>query len=369
MRYFVGFCCLFMSAASGLASSGNDLEGIWFGGYRQGSAQINVELRVLGSIGQLEVKAKKWNPINFGTCQYVFEAKQGNIDDLFINSASSNMETCPQQVSLSLSRVEADTINLKLNSYLIEGVSEMPLSAGLRPFNDADRRGAVPNLDILGVATGMNRSEVESILAEKNFVEMEGEKRTGSGTGFKREIVFYGREKDSNGKYQDVITVSYTADFDEENVEVKSVIVARFWSIPDSAKLSVATLREALGKKHGMPSSRYDDWKYKRDGTNIVDGQREREVCPAGSVQEMPYIIYGPNHTSRASISPYCGPVIDVQISEDLNTGRAKGLKISVVDPDTVWADFWTTWSVDERIELKQKFETIADSTGSAPEL
>lgn len=369
MRYILGFFCFLIGASNALAQNVSDLEGVWFGGYRQGSSQINVELRVLGSIGQLEVKAKKWNPINYGTCEYVFEAKNGSIEEIFINSAISNMETCPQQVSLSISRVEPDVINLVLNSYLIEGVPEINLSAGLRPIGETDRRSGVNNLDILGISTGMSRNEVETILAEKEFAQMEDETRTGSGTGFKSEVVFYGRQKDEDGEFQDIITVAYSADFDDHSQDVKSVIVSRFWSIPDSAKLSVATLREALLEKHGAPASRYDDWKYKRDGSNILDGQRDREVCPAGSVQEMPYIIYGPNQTSRASISPYCGPIIDVGINEDYNTGRAKGLKISIVDPDTVWSDFWTTWSVDERLELEQKFEAIAGSTGSAPEL
>lgn len=346
--------------------------GVWSGGLQSSSGgQIIFTFTSIGGVGSLKFETRGWEEFGFGTCEYVFEMDGGAHRDIYLNTASNRNANCPDRFPFEVARSGDDTLQFTPGPEAAaqSKIDTLELRAGVRPWRPEDARAGVDAIDILGMTPAMERTEIENILEEAGFEHLESGTIELTGNGYTQNIDFYGRSPREDGWSTDIISIPWTADKSwDENTPV-AMTITRDWSIPEDAKLSIATLKASLQEKYGIDGTYPNQIVvYGRDGGRLQDGS-----CPKGSLQAYPYrapsTTYDRFNAQQQELSPYCGPSVGISTNADRATGRATELHITVTDPDEVWKNFWATWSHGEAQRLQDLHDSIAGLRGTGPEL
>jgi len=344
-------------------------QGVWFGGYRRGREEISIEMKIIQDVGMADIKFKGWEPVGHSICQYVFDASTDGTIEPKLNESAGTPANCPQGWSFDFSRVGPDNAVARFSK--ADFLSEAELAAGLRPFTEDDRRSPVDGLDILGVATGMTKSEVETKLSSVGYEPTpEGsrvaEGRSGSWT---QETSRFVRQEEEDGKWGDTFTVQYSSMLKTDSSEPRAAIIARNWSVPADQGLSQLTLLKALEDKYGPTLRSGLDRSWDRSGNNLTESAQKRQMCANGSLQMIDYSFNAARSSYNSRANLYCGPEAAIQVYGDSTSGTARSLSIRIVDPDELWGPFWNTWSEGQYSDLKTLYDNVSKATGAAPEL
>src|SRR5690606_12365573 len=98
-----------------------------------------------------------------------------------------------------------------------------------------------------------------------------------------------------------------------ETKTAKVMIVGRDWKIPESAKLTELTLKQALLDKYGPAYYNFTEERaYDRQGNNLPDGTDRDQVCKRQSLQKINFDWQRKGQNYRGSINLYCGPLTDM---------------------------------------------------------
>ncbi|MBK1623092.1 hypothetical protein [Afifella marina] len=346
----------------GVSAHAQNAGGVWFGGYKQGRDSINLQLTNIEGVGRLEVDLKGWEPIGYGRCQYVYQYPNPAVDDVHLNGSYGTPDKCPSALSFQMERAGPDSMKVTFTGGT--PLAEAELVAGLRPLRDEDRRVTIDNLDILGIKTGMSRADVEAVLKDAGYEHDEESTRVATGSeGWTLETHYF--DKGAGDDESDTISIAYS-----ETETAKVMIVGRDWKIPESAKLSELTLKQALLDKYGSPlTSNSEERAYDRQGNNLTDSRERRRACKSRSLQEIQFEWLQKGQTYRSTINLYCGPLTNMRIGTKPNTGLASNLLQWIADPDEIWDNFWRTWSIGEHQTLAALYQSVAGAVGEAPKL
>ena len=354
------------------AQESNNVEGVWFSGFRNNNrGEIQFELTIIDSVGALAVEGRRWQGYGNGNCNYVFEIDGNTTTSMHLNTASSYNDECPTEFPFSASRRDQDTILMQLDPSLgsaLGGLNEFEMTGGLRPLLDSNRRAEIEGLDILGIETGMTRSEVESVLLDRGF-EIVGSPLIRSGDGFTLSSEHWSRNPDNEGQDTDHISLSYSAVIEGVNSPEQLVAISRV-DAPLSP-FSVAAFKNALLEKYGPPASVTDDREFLRDGRNANRSQNLE--CQDGPHQALrfthsTYTRFGPiEYNGQFNI--YCAAQVDVMVAGDTATGSVRDYSIKIYDIDMIWEDFWRRWSTQRQLEISQTIEAVRNLSTDAPDL
>lgn len=370
---FLLACLLSSNAVQAESSAPQSAEvGIWSGGLQSSKGgQIIFTFTSIGEVGSLKFETRGWEEFGFGTCEYVFKMEGGAHSEIYLNTASNRNASCPDRFSFDVARSGDDTLQFTPSSEAAaqSQIDTLELQAGVRPWRPEDARASIDAIDILGVTPGMERTEIETILQEAGFEHLDRGTIELTGNGYTQNIDFYGRSLREDGWPTDIISIPWTADKSWDESTPIAMTITRDWSIPEDAKLSIATLKASLQGKYGIDGTYPNQiLVYDRDGGRLQDGR-----CPRGSLQASPYRApstrYDRFNAQQQELSPYCGPSVAISTNADSATGRATELHITVTDPDEVWRNFWATWSHSEAQRLQDLHDGIAGLRGAGPEL
>src|SRR5690606_28429564 len=310
------------SLLCGASAHAQSADGVWFGGYKQGRNSINLQFTNIQGVGRLNIDSNGWEPIGYGRCQYVYQYPNLAVDDVHLNGSFGSPEKCPSTLSFRMERVGPDSMNVTFTDGT--PLAEAELAAGLRPLRDEDRRVEIDNLEILGIKTGMSRAEAEAVLKEAGYEHDENATRVATGReGWTLETHYFVRGAEDSDEI-DTISVAYS-----ETKTAKVMIVGRDWKIPESAKLTELTLKQALLDKYGPAYSTITEERaYDRQGNNLPDGTDRNKVCARRSLQEIKFDWQRKGEIYRGSINLYCGPFTNMRISTTPATGLASYLAL-----------------------------------------
>lgn len=366
-------CLLSSNAVQAQPSSSQAAEeGVWSGGLQSGNGgRIVFTFTSIGSVGSLRFESRGWEDFGRGTCEYVFEMDGGAHRDIYLNTASNRNANCPDSFPFEVVRSGDDTLQFTPGSEAAahSQIDTLELHAGVRPWRPEDARAGVDPIDILGIKPAMEQLEIENILTEAGFEHLENGTIVLAGDGYTQSIDFYGRSPREDGWSTDIISIPWTAKKSWDESTPVAMTITRDWSIPEDAKLSIATLKASLQEKYGIDGTYPNQGVvYGRDGGRLQDGG-----CPKGSLQAYPYrapsTTYDRFSAQQRELSPYCGPSVGISTNADRATGRATELHVTVTDPDEVWKNFWATWSHSEAQRLQELHDSIAGLRGTGPEL
>ena len=356
--------CVSLSLLASQSASAQSNEGFWGGGYRSSSGgSIRLAMQIVEGVGELKADINNWNNLGYGDCSYYFGSAVDGFTKTFLNTAES-LESCPDDLGLKLTRQTDNTMLVEFsNAKMLERAE---LTAGLRPFEDGDRRSPVDSLDILGVRLGMSYDEAAEILTAAGFEESRDSEGLRTSDTYQLRTVVFGRDM-KNQVYQDVVAASLTWEplGKRENGLIKGI--SRSWTISPDQNLASATLKSALENKYGPSDDRYGETRsFDRSG-RLSDSQN---YCMKGPLQDLSYAIDGPRGAQASGrTSPQCGPQLQGRVTDDSRTGKATELRLYLADPDLVWKDFWETWSVGEKERIQTILSSVSGATGAAPEL
>lgn len=347
----------------GASAHAQGADGVWFGGYKQGRTSINLQLANIEGVGRIDIDSKGWEPIGYGRCQYVYQYLNPTVDDVHLNGSYGTPEKCPPTLSFQMERAGPDSMKVTFTDRI--PLAEVELIAGLRPLRDEDRRVKVENLDIIGVKTGMSRTDAEAILKDAGYEHDEQATRVATGReGWTLETHYFVKGAEDSDEI-DTISVAYS-----ETKSAKVMIVGRDWKIPETAKLTELTLKQALLDKYGPAYSTFgEDRSYDRQGNNLPNSTERNKVCKRHSLQEIKFDWYRKGQIYRGSINLYCGPLTHMHIGSTRETGLASYIIQWIADPDEIWDNFWRTWSIGEHQKLDALYQSVSGAVGEAPKL
>lgn len=349
-----------------LAQEGTKVEGYWSGGYTDGQGgEIQFEMTVIGSIGELKYNATNWGPLGFAICEYLFPVENGTVGKVTRNSGAGTGE-CLETPSFTMTRPNADLLTLAFSSPEI-GLESVELAGILRPFDPAEAHAPVADLDILGITPGMTEEAIVQALSEKGYERHTDQDRMVEFDGFSISQLVWAAAPEGDGQPVDWVFATFSSkkSWAPDDVPV-AMNIGRDWSIPDSAGISGSTMVETLAKKYGAPSNTInEDRMYDRAGNVLADAY----TCPEGPHQALRAYYQLASEVGEADVFVTCGPVLNGYVGTDSATGRAVALKLRITDPDPIWHDFWQTWSHTEAAHLKSVYDGVTSATGAAPEL
>ncbi|MGI6247752.1 MAG: hypothetical protein ACOYJQ_18625 [Pseudochelatococcus sp.] len=356
-------CGLVASLLCGASAHAQSADGVWFGGYKKSRNSINFQVTNIEGVGRIDIDSSGWEPIGYGRCQYVYHYPNLNVDDVHLNGSFGTPDKCPSTISFQMERVGLDSMKVTFTGGT--PVVEAELFAGLRPLRDEDRRVKIENLDIIGVKTGMSRADTEAVLKDAGYAHDEKATRVAAGReGWTLETHYFVKGTEESDAI-DTISVAYS-----ETKTAKVMIVGRDWKIPESAKLTELTLKQALREKYGPAYSTITEERaYDRQGNNLPDGTDRNKICKRQSLQEIKFDWQRKGEIYRGSINLYCGPFTNMRISAKPETGLASYLAQWIADPDEIWDNFWRTWSIGEHQKLDALYQSVAGAVGEAPKL
>ncbi|WP_376870203.1 hypothetical protein [Albirhodobacter sp. R86504] len=345
-----------------------DTEGVWFSGYEKGYNSIELNLTQIEKLGKLEIQFNRWAPFEgYARCQYVFAVEPGLPAKALVNGAYGQAAQCPAGFSVTLERSAAN--GLLLGFERADFLTKAEMNASLRPFRAADARVPVAGLDILGLAPGMARADVEAVLEAAGY-ELDRDEIGGTmGRGWEAQAL-NAVKRDAPEGASDIIGVQFTPVFEGESPTERLELVGRNWEISASEQLSEITLKQALTQKYGAALNGGSDWAYDRAGAVLATSDAEREACKPNGLQRFVAGDSFPGWSLRRSeLSPSCGPRLTSYMRSDSSSGRAERLILVLYDPDIAWDRFWTIWSRDELRGIETLYDGVSNATAAAPKL
>ena len=376
---FGGFFCFALGSSAALAQhNGEGVDpsaGVWFGGYEVASGmgnrtnEITFEMTSVRGLGHLELYVREWADFDgVLNCDYFFAIRDGSTRETYLNTAEAHSDDCFETLPFAIERVGADRIVLRPGQEVSAAfqLEEIEMSAGLRPPRSQDVLTHPEGVDVLGVQTSMTRASAEEVLLERGFEDVEQD-RVLSGDGYTVTYDAWGKDPTEDGEYADTIVIQWSLDKEWDDEVQRIVSVTRDWKLPADAGLTVAALETAVNEKYGAPNG-YDLHRYSRNGELPSD---QDDACSSGSLQSFDYTIDYPGVSRRSGkLSPHCGLEVIASVGKDrMQTGRAGSLKVSIIDPDILWKDFWDVWSHSQYQSLQRSYESLKGATGAAPDL
>lgn len=350
----------------------SDTEGVWTSVLRDSNRGVlELDLRIINGFGTLIFKSRRWADLGFATCSYAFVAEKSGIDNVVINPAASIGENCPQSFRFAVQRASVDELTLSLDKSLQQvmgGLGETQLFGTLRPLRDHERRADIPDLDILGIAPGMHRSEVEDRLDDLGFEQIKTSETTYQG-GFESASEHWARTPDADGVNTDHMSLGYTAVSETVDVPERLITIARV-NEPQEP-LSLAVFDQAVTDKYG-PAPRFGDRAFFRDGRPVTRQGKER--CKSQVHQDIRFTYTAYNRYSTAggatkNFSVNCGVEVTAGATGDRNTGAVSSYRIIINDIDMIWEDFWNRWSSVEGANIAAQYQALTSLGTDKPEL
>lgn len=367
LRNFLPIGLAAACAATPLLAQGTpDVQGYWAGGYTDGQGgEIQFELTLIDGIGELKYNTSNWGALGYAICEYVFALENGQPTKITRNSGAGTGD-CLAEPALTIARPSPEVLALTFANPEV-ALDVVELGGILRPFDSAEAHAPVAGLDILGIAPGMTQEAIDAALSDKDYARVESRDRVLEYDGFTIDQLAWGTKPGEDGEPTDLVFVTFTArkSWAPDDVPV-ATNVGRDWSIPESEALAEATLVDTLAKKYGPRSNDINqDRLFDRAGVLMTDSYD----CPAGVHQPVPSTWQMDGEIGEETVGVACGPQLKAMVVGDSSTGRAIVMKLRLVDPDPLWADFWQTWSHTEAVRLKTVYDGVTGATGAAPEL
>lgn len=340
---------------------------------------IRATLITIGGVGQVElsISAFAQSPMANARCGYLVELDGGVVTASYPQSLQGQ---CPKSVGFSLERVSNSQLALKLSPTSIEEFQEpqaMILTGNRRPLLESELAVPVVNLDILGIAPGMDRPMVEAKLDELGFVPV-GEPHIRYAQDATRETIVWGRQPNEDGRrriggFGDTISITFTASGARSSQPATVAFVSRNWWPTEGDNYPVESVRQSLTDKHG-PEYQNGKRMYRRDG-QIAD-----LTFALNCVYDVAYPSFQAPHFEGGvgasfryeqrthDISIACGPTANTHAKAN-SSGMLEQLTALIFNPDIIWQDMWSDWAYQNYVRLSDQIDTAKSATGAAPEL
>lgn len=332
---------------------------------------IGFDLTQIGSYGELIIKPQGFGNMAFGNCSVNFKRNaDGSIAEMTPIVQQSSAK-CPEKLAFSVAPGEKGLYKITFSEGGDLAGQSFDLFPVLRPMSDEFKVTAPKGFDILGTTIGMKRSEIKAALSAEGYTLVEAYNEVTEyqdGTVSVQEIWGKGENVDYRGP-EDTIAFTYSAVVKGSEDEAPVEVMARKWSIPASANLSVANLKKSLADKHGAVTSQFEARHYNRAGE--LQPAAFQPVCADNvHLQQVSTKLSLVGEGEELSVSASCGASVDIMVLESFETaGLANLLKVKLVKGDVAYSAFWDSWSKREAGELQKRFEIQAGMNSTAPKL
>ena len=330
---------------------------------------IGFDLTQLGGYGELVVRPEGFGSMGFGECVVNFSLDETGAVKERGPVLQRNSATCPKNIEWELRTGQDGMYKIKFFEGSNLTGAEFDLFPVLQPWQEEWATKMPEGYDILGIAPGETRADTEAKLAAEGYEISEADSNTRKFEGgHEQSYVVYGKgERDYTG-YEDQIAITYSTKIAGSDAPERSILLARRWNIPASAKLSIATLMKSLSDKYGQGGEVNNAVFYDTAG-KVVPNAWELSCDKGRYLQQVQHELLFANSNDFVSTRIGCGAAVKVYSSESFdNPGLASALHLTLASPDAAYQDFWQSWSVGEAAQLKERFELQANSA-EAPKL
>lgn len=341
-------------------------------GYRDNSGEIGFSLTQIGAYGELSIDVGGMGGLGYGNC--IVNFKRDDSGAIIEQTAiiQKNSANCPEKVAFSTAKGEKDMLTLSFTEGGPLAGQSYDMFTVLRPVTEADAIKAPEGFNIIGATIGQTRAEIEAILTAEGYEANPQWSETQNYDGATRALTMYTKGKSHIADYEpaDAISVTYTAVIDGTDFPERAAVMYRRWSIPPSAKLSVAALEKSLQEKHGAPSKISNSRYYDRKGT--AQPEAYQFVCDEDiGLQSVGLNINGIGMSwSGDAQNIACGASVEIMVMESFEVaGLAQQLSVTLRKGDVAFEDFWNSWSLGEAKALQERFELQSGMNGEAPKL
>lgn len=332
---------------------------------------IGFQLTQLGGFGELIITPQGFGGMAYGNCTVNYKrAADGSISEMTPVVQGSSAK-CPEELSFTVAPSAKGIYKINFSKGGALAGKDFDLFPVLRPMSDEYKVTSPKGFDILGMTIGMKRSEIHSALKADGYSLLEGYDNTTEyqdGTIRIQEVWSKGIDPNVDGP-EDAIGITYSSVNKDQEDDALVEVLARNWSIPESANLSVANLNKSLADKHGTTTSQFEKRYYNRAGELQPDAFQP--VCADDvHLQQVSTLIRMPGMSEELSVTPSCGASVDIMVLDSYATkGLASKLFIKLIKGDVAYTSFWDTWSKQEADALQKRYEIQAGMNSTAPKL
>lgn len=331
---------------------------------------IGFDLTQVGGYGELIVRPQGFGDLAYGECIVNFSRDESGAVKERLNVIQRQSANCPKELDWTLSPGEKGFYKITFTKGgALEGET-FELFPVLQPLKPEWAAKTPEGYDILGIAPGATREEIEAKLEAEGyeFDEDLSEINKYEG-GFTSQSAVYVKGKTNSYTIEDQISVTYSAKAEGSDDAERSVVVARKWVIPAEAKISTAALQQSLQDKYGQGNKVEYSVFYDTEG-KVVPGAYEMQCNPDVHQQSTPYPLNFSGSSDSVETRIGCGAVLKSMTSESFDTaGLANLLMLTLVSHEVGHESFWNVWSHGKAAELQERFEVQAGMGSEAPKL